>query len=134
MSVQVSWYDDAHTIVLQAFSPGWTWEDFDRAHDQTFALIASAGNAASFITDLRTAPSPPTPNIIGHLQRITRNLPATVTQIVVVGPGPFMRLMGDIFVNAMGSFGKKVSFAESLDAAGLIIHDKMSEAVAKPIH
>lgn len=130
MSIEVSWYDGAQTIVLQSFKPDWTWEDFDQAHDETFALIRSQAHTVSFITDLSLAPSPPNPNIIGHLQRIVHQLPPNAGYIAVVGPGPFMRMMGDIFLNVMGKFGKSVTFEPTLEAAQRTICNRLDAKVA----
>ena len=130
MSIEVSWLDERHTIVLQKFSPGWTWADFDRAHDETFALISGESDTVSFITDLSQAPNPPNPNVMGHLQRIVHHLPANAGYIAVVGPGPFMRMMGDIFLGVMGKFGRSVSFEDSIESAEQSIRQKLDVIAA----
>jgi hypothetical protein len=71
--VEITWDDEAQTIICCAFTQGWTLDDFHEAYSQTGNMIRQSPNRVlGIIVDDSHNTSPP-PNALTAFKRVFKN-------------------------------------------------------------
>lgn len=68
MAVKVAWDNDEKVLVRWDMDHDWTWEEFDRAVDETAVLMDSVTQQVDLLV-LSEKSLPPTPNVLPHFAR-----------------------------------------------------------------
>ncbi len=115
--IKVEWYNPEKTIILQKREPGWTWADFDAAVDQYAALVRSVDHRVAIICDCLDAPNPPSSSALGHYRRAAELKPENLVLMVIVSPGGFLKMMGEVFTRAAPGEREFLQFVHTMKAA-----------------
>lgn len=88
MGIEVSWYDNDHTILLEVFEGKWLLEDYYRMVDQAAALLAATPHTVHIVADVSASSLPPS-QMVGGMRYALKKMPANQGLAVFVGPGAF---------------------------------------------
>jgi hypothetical protein len=124
MKIEVRWDNEAKTIILLTFQPGWAWPDLHRAVEVADQLIVSVPHRVHLIIDIRQAGGLPRDfmTAAGDLFAQGEARPNEGKKIVV-GAGRLMRAAYGGFLKVYGSRlnGRAFLFAESLPEARMMV-------------
>ncbi len=119
MPVTVDWYNPEKTILCYTFDVQWTWDDIQNVLEIAFSLIDSVDHPIHVLLDLRANTSPPRISAAG-LRQVAHS-PAThhpnVTRIIIIGGGPMIRVLYDIFSRIYPQAAAYYQFADTLETA-----------------
>lgn len=85
MTIEVAWADDARTIIVLNYQPGWTWADFREALQRVGELNAGITHPFYIINDVRSAPKMPDGQAISHFRAAGQNNAPNLRYIYIVG-------------------------------------------------
>ena len=86
MTIKVAWDGDDTTLVRWDMDADWTWDEFDRAVDESAVLMDTVTHQVDLLA-LSQRSLPPTPNVLPHFIR-SQNYPiknANGGYLVIVG-------------------------------------------------
>lgn len=133
MGIKVSWANEQKTIVMVKFESGWTWEDFDASVDQSYVLMKECDHPVHVIVDSLEAPMPPSPQVIGHLQRAWMSRPSNFGVQVMVGGESFVNVVANVFSKVFPTAGAVTPVAKTVeDAYAKIAEIEKRQAEKKP--
>jgi hypothetical protein len=90
MSASVGWHAPENNLVIIQFHLRWTWQDFDDAVDEAYALIRTVPQPVAAIIDFTGASGFPDPHIIEHLRRSIHTRPENFDLMVIAGVSPIL--------------------------------------------
>lgn len=117
MKIQVSWYDDAKTILLYTYLEGWTAEEFYETFAQGTHLIKESPNyLRGIMTDCTDDGMPPRYMMPGYIKALTQSkLP-----MVLINPHPVSRIMFESIRKAY-KVQRPVYYVRSLEQAEIAL-------------
>jgi hypothetical protein len=126
MGIHFTWDDLARQdILLFVIQTPWTWQEYDDAADEAFALLAQQQQPVANIVDATQAGKLPPGNPLPHLRHVYRLMPNNMTASVVVGASPTVRL----FINVLGGIYPRAKslayFAATIQEARAIIKEQL---------
>jgi hypothetical protein len=89
MGIEVSWYNNEHTILLERFDGRWLLEDYYRMVDEASALLAATPHTVHIIVDASASSLPPS-HMVSGMRYALKKMPANQGAVVFVGPGAFI--------------------------------------------
>jgi hypothetical protein len=113
MKIQVSWHDDAKTILLYTYLEGWTAEEFYETFAHAAHLVKESPNRLRGIfTDCTHDGMPPRAIMPGYTKAITQGkLP-----MILVNPHPVSRMMFECIRKAY-KVQRPIYYVRSLEEA-----------------
>jgi hypothetical protein len=122
MSFNLTWENAAQTVLRFESDGTWTWEEYDKAFDQTCELVNSVDHKVNvlFIQSKFTPNGSPIP----HVQRTTKLIPHNVSKLVMVGGSLFLRSLYEVMVKVNPRLAQQIIFANTLDEAHLLIGER----------
>ena len=113
MKIDVEWYDDAKTIILQRFHDGWTVDDYYTTFARSAELLKEDhGALRGIFTDCTQDGLPPRNMMGGYKNALTYGkLP-----FVMVNPHPVSRMLFESIRKAY-KVERAIYYAKSLDEA-----------------
>jgi hypothetical protein len=124
--IKVKWYNPEKTIILQKRDPGWKWADFDAAVDQYTSLARSVDHRVAIIVDCLDAPNPPSSSALGHYRRAADLKPENLVLMVIVSPGGFLKMMGEVFTRAAPGDREFLQFVPTMKDAEALCAEVLS--------
>jgi integrase len=95
MGVTVQWDNDTHTALLFTTIDPWTWDDFDIAMLQVYAMLDEAPGKTPIICDFSRTISFPR-GALKHLSRAVENLHRNHEVFVTVGANPLIMTINNM--------------------------------------
>ena len=95
MPIELSWDDDAKTILRHTYAGAWTVAEFYEAVDASRNLLLEVDHPVDLIIDMRDGPDPPR-GITPAYQYADRKVPENQRLIVMVNPSEYMRAFNKI--------------------------------------
>ncbi len=84
MSIMVVWENRQRTVLRQALTDAWTWDEFDASLDRILEMLHGVCQMVDVICDSRGS-VPPTPvEAWGHFRTLAAALPPNLGRIVIV--------------------------------------------------
>jgi hypothetical protein len=120
MPVQVSWDDDAQTIIRWDYAGKWAWTEVSSAFEQVNQMMRSVQHPVSIIHDLTQSAGLPG-GALANAHRFTAALPENWDISIVVGSGDFTEAMLNIFRKIYAKLGERYKTAATVDEARAII-------------
>ncbi|MDX2075642.1 MAG: hypothetical protein SFZ02_04380 [bacterium] len=116
MSIDVSWDDEAKTIIRWDFSEKWTWDEFHEAFRVSIEMNIGINYRVDVIPNATQSPHMPL-GALSEFRRLDEQLPKNVKLIVVAGSSPFTRSMIELFgkIYRAQSWRTAKSLAEARD-------------------
>jgi len=121
--VQISWDNEAQTIICYTFLQGWTLDEFHEAYNQTGDMISQSSNRViGIIVDDSRNTSPP-PNALNTFKRIfkTGTLP-----MAIIGGHQLTKLLMKIVETSVKS-ERQIMRVNSIDEARDILRQSAEE-------
>jgi len=127
MKIEVTWYDEARTIILQRFFSGWTADDYYT----TFALSAELlkddhGPLQGIFTDCTADGMPPSSMMAGYKKALTYGK----IPFVMVNAHPVSRMLFESVRKAY-KIDRAVYYAQSLTEAEELLKQHYERLAAK---
>src|SRR5258708_3010123 len=120
MPVQVSWDDDAQTIIRWDYAGKWAWTEVSSAFERVNQMMHSVQHPVSIIHDLTQSAGLPG-GALRNGERFTTGLAENWEISVVVGSGTFAESMLNIFRKVYAKLGDRYKTAPTLDEARAVI-------------
>lgn len=125
MPFDVSWYDDAHTILRIRIYGKPTWDEYDRAMDLVEAHVAASPHRVDLVLDdeVGMPPGNPMPHLKNALAKVARHanlgmsMAVSATNIALF-PSLMMETAGRLYGIDMKRYGR---FVRSMDEAIALI-------------
>lgn len=127
MSVNVSWDNDDKTALRYDFKARWTWEEFDAATVQAFAMTGSVSHTVDSISNFETGAALP-PNALFQFRRAMSKAPPNRGITVIVGGSMFIKAMVTTFSRLNKQLGERLLLADSLDQARTLLASRRQKS------
>lgn len=96
MPIQVSWGDDAQSILHVRYENAWTWKEFEKAQATIRDMVGEREDRIDVIADHSGSPVlPPGALSVGH--KIRTRIPMNVSLIMIAGTIPRLRAIYAVF-------------------------------------
>lgn len=126
MSVNVSWYDDEKTIIMQEFPEIWTWEEFYDAVERTVELEKQVSHPLYVIGTQPRSGQTPKGNVLPHYNAAIRMHEDHMRYYLIATDNYLTSLLGNIFLKTTAMRHKVRIVNKFNDALRFITHDKKS--------
>lgn len=131
MPIQIDWADEARTILVLKYEPGWNWEDVHASVQRGNEMGAGIDHPYYVINDVQAAPQVPNGRAITHLRAATVSNSPMIRFVYITGTNMFaISLLSTMqkLIPALARLWKVVPKIE--DAYALIEADKQQLASA----
>jgi hypothetical protein len=129
MTVNVAWYDDEKTIILQEFPVEWTWDEFYAAVQQSIELEKSVSHTVYVMGTNPPNAKTPSGNALNNFKAALRMHPSNMRWYIIATSDMLTRVLGYTVLRA-GIFGEKLRVVRSVEEGlKLIEQDKLREKV-----
>lgn len=130
MAIQVTWYDDAKTIIRHDFPVEWTWDEFYEAIRQSVEMEKSVRHNVYVVSVNPPNVKIPAGNALQHFQKgFAMHLPH-VRFVAVLSNNMLVVLFGRTLIR-LGVVTNKVRMVQTVEEAlGLIEADKEAQKEA----
>jgi hypothetical protein len=125
MSVNVSWYDDEHTIILQEFPLTWTWDEFFDAVKSTVELEKTVDHPVYVMGTNPPSGKMPSGNVLAQFNAAIKMHEPNMQLYIMATNNSFTALMGRVFVQTTSMRDKVRMVATLDDGLRLIAEDKI---------
>lgn len=127
MKIDVLWYDDTRTIILQRFFAGWTAEDYYTTFSRSAELMTQEhGPLRAVFTDCTEDGIPPSNMMVGFKKAITYGK----IPIIMVKPHPVSRMLFESVRKAY-KVERPIYYAQSLPEAEEILKQYEDQRAAR---
>jgi hypothetical protein len=120
--IRLRWADGYYPAVLWTLESGWTWDDLERAADDTRTMIHRARGKVNVIVDARVNAALPN-GAIWHLRQAATHHHPNCGTIIVVGDNKAIRAAVSILTSAYSTLVKSNQ---------LVVVSTMAEAIRIP--
>jgi hypothetical protein len=122
MPIQVSWDDEAHSIIRLDYDGSWTWVELFEALHRANALAGTIDTPVARISDLCSSDGIP-PNPLPQLMPLSRLVDPRMDMHVTVGANRTVHMLADLFFRLCGPDVQRERFhwADSLEQARFMI-------------
>jgi hypothetical protein len=120
MTIQISWDNDAHTILRYQFEAEWHWEDLYKAIGEGLKLADGRHTAIDTIFDASADVRLPPGNMLFHSRRLLDVLPPQRGFVVILSNQPLLRNVVGI-INQV--YKTNFAIAHNLNEARALIAD-----------
>ena len=125
MGIYFKWDNpDRQDILLFVIQTPWTWQEYDDAATQAFALLAQQQHPVANIVEATHAGRLPPGNPLPHLRRVYQQMPPNMTASVVVGASPTIRLFVNVLTGIYPRAKRLARFTATIDEARAIINEQ----------
>ena len=127
------WDDDAKTIMVVTYQPGWTWNDLEGNLPLEQQLLDSVNHRVDVIADFRNTRLPP--GAISRLPKIAQSPPyvhPNSGDVIMVGSPAFMAEVVSIYKRVYGQ-AAKLTMVEDVPAARQIITEQREAATKEKL-
>lgn len=136
MSIEVSWDNEAKTIIQYIYDGRWTWQDFDESRLQAAKLEETVSHRVDVIVDVRKSSLVPS----GTISRGKSVMTTTPTShpnegmAVIVGAGPLVRSIYDVVSKVYPEIVRRrgFRFARSMEEARALIAAEVTNRSSTP--
>ena len=136
MGIEVSWDNEAKTIVKYVYEGRWTLQDFDNAREQAAKLEETVPHRVDVIVDVRNSSLVPTGTISRGKQVITTTPVSHPSEAmaIIVGAGPLVRSIYDVVSKVYPEIVRRrgFRFARSMEEAREIIAKEVEGRTSTP--
>ncbi len=123
MSVSASWDNEDHTIIRYDFDMKWTWDEFNTAASDAFAMTRNADYIVDTISNFKPGAALPA-NALFQFRRAMANAPKNRGVNVIVGSSTFIKSMVATFSRFNKQLGEKLVVADTLEEARALIRQR----------
>jgi len=119
MNIEITWDDEAKTIIRYTFQPGWTLTEFHEVYHEARKMIQESPNRVSgiIVDDSRHAMPPK-----DALMAFRRTVKEGTLPIVIVSIGHTGRILMKVVESAFQK-ERPIFYVETLDAARTLLQD-----------
>ena len=125
MTVNVSWYDEEQTIILQEFPMNWTWEDFFEAVGRTVELEKTVSHPVYILGTNPKNGQMPKGNSLAQFNAALKMHPPHMRYYILATNNTFVALMGRVLLQTSGLREKTRLVNTVDDGLRLIADDKV---------
>lgn len=94
MPIDIEWYNEAKTIILQTFDGEFSVEELSKVAVESAAMVTSVSHTVDQIVDFRKV-NFRNANLIGAMRTVDRKTPDNQGCVVLVGVNPYLaRMLG----------------------------------------
>ena len=132
MPINLTWENDAKTIVRMEMAGRWTWDEAYVGSKEGYAMLESVGHVVDVIIDFRSSLGIPSAAIVHARNMIGHRHPRT-GMTVMIGAGTFMLTLWGVLKKVYGALVKEeeFTFAKTLDEALTVLRDKQTQRQEK---
>jgi hypothetical protein len=129
MHIQFAWLDEAKTILIQRFEPGWTWEEFFAANDESRAMALSVPYRVDAIVDFQGTYTPRGGSAMTNGRVVMRRRAPNMGVIVTIN-NAFMTALLNTFKVLDKELGSVMRGATSVEQAVQVIQQEREKILA----
>ena len=116
MQIDVEWYDEAKTIIVQHYPEKWTWDDFKRLQDIIPPMMREVSHTVHVVGDYSRYQHIPGGNPIVHARNLLNSYPDNFGILIIVTRTGMIETFVKVFMNLFGSsFSNKIHIVHSFD-------------------
>ena len=123
MPIDVTWDDDAQTVIRYAFRSPWTWDEYRQAIEEAWALAASVPHATDTITDMSASRLLPD-GLFRNVKQSVVEIPESTQTVVLVGGGLFVETMLNVMKRIYRNAASKFFVVETVQEARVLIQQR----------
>lgn len=127
MPVEVFWYDDEQTIIVQRYTGSIKTDDYYTAVDQVKALAATVPHTVYNIFD-RTGVVGMPRSVLGAMRYANRNMPDNLDLRVIVAPTYGSQILMDLGQHVAPEMVRHLEYADTFDEALQMIRKRQGIA------
>jgi len=122
MSVQVSWYDDEHTILYYKFDETWGLDEMFAALNRGQKMVMAEDHIVDSIFDLTNSSTVPQ-QMLSSVRSVERSTPKNLRYTVAVGMNSLLKFLAGMVGKAAPLLMKNFKTANTLDEALVLIRE-----------
>ncbi len=130
MGVNISWDNGEKTALRYDFKGRWTWEEFDAAALEAFAMTGSVTHTVDSISNFEIGATLP-PNALFQFRRAMSKAPPNRGITVIVGGSLFIKTMVTTFSRLNKQLGERLQIADSLEQARALLAARRPKSSSK---
>ena len=136
MGIEVTWENEAKTIIQYIYDGRWTLKDFDEARAQAAKLEETVTHRVDVIIDVRNSSLVPT-GAISRGKQVMTTTPSShpnEAMAIIVGAGPLVRSIYDVVSKVYPEIVRRrgFRFARSMEEAHGIIAQEVATRSSTP--
>jgi hypothetical protein len=128
MPIEVNWFNDSHSVIYMRVSDPWTWDDFFAASRQASTLARSVSHEVSYMVDFTHAKQFPRGLSLQRVRAILDFKQSNSGVLVSFGVNPFMRVMLNTVLTAVGRVRANTVIVNTLEDALQVVDDYRAAA------
>jgi len=117
MPIEVNWFNDSRSVIYMRVSDPWTWDDFFAASRQASTLAQSVSHEVSYMADFTYAKQFPRGLSLQRVRAILDFKQSNSGVLVSFGVSPFMRVMLNTVLTAVGRVRANAVIVDTLEDA-----------------
>lgn len=123
MPIAVNWFNDSHSVIYIVVSDPWIWDDFFAASRQASTLAQTVSHEVSFMADFTHSKQFPRGLSLQRVRTILDFKQANSGVLVSFGVSPFMRVMLNTVLAAVGRVRANAVIVDTLEDALRVVEE-----------
>ncbi len=117
MPIEVNWLDNSQSVIYMIVSDPWTWNDFFTASRQALTLAQNTTHEVHFVADFTNAKQFPRGISLQRIRNVLDFKHPNLGILTIFGANPFMRVMLNTVLTAIGKVHAGAIVVETLEDA-----------------
>jgi len=117
MPIRVSWFNESRTAIYFTFTDPWTWNDFITADREATEMLESVNHQVSYLADFTQSRQFPHGMSLQRVRSVLNFEDSNSGMIIAFGVNPFMRVMINTMLSAVGRVNSTVAIVRDLEEA-----------------
>lgn len=123
MPIEVNWFNESRSVISLVVSDPWTWDDFFSASRQALLLTQQVNHEVCFMADFSRSKQFPRGVSLQRIRSILDFKQPNSGVLVSFGVSPFIRVMLNTVLSAVGRVRANAVIVDSFEEALLVIAD-----------
>jgi hypothetical protein len=113
MSIQVTWDNEKHTVMLLTFRDPWDWEDYQRTMDQAWQMLDTVQDKVVTIVDFSNSLALPK-GAVQYFSRTAERIHPNQGSIIICNASPFLMAIGKLVERLYPQQARRVRIADDV--------------------
>jgi hypothetical protein len=118
MPIEVTWYNNAKTIILENYPPKWTWDDFYALREIVPPMMSEVPHRVSIIADFGNNLDIPSGNAMLHARNVINAFPENWGLLVIISRSALINSFVNMFARIFPlQWARKIYLVKSYEDA-----------------
>lgn len=124
MAIEVNWYNEEKTIILEAYSKDWTWEEFYELRNTVPPMMSEVQRTVHVIADFGENLAIPRGNAMIHARNVLESFPDNWGMLIMITNSAMINAFSNLFLKVFPALGQnKIHLVKSIDEALELIRE-----------